>query len=916
MDLGYAVFCDADRTFYDAPHRLAAGNGNAGSAPEGAAVIAASRYEHAGREAPEGWQRHSAGDWLAFRPKETRLPAQGWKIHVSACLDNAEKVLTKVWDHCVERGVAFKFIPSRYLLHTRNAKYADRGASGKFITVYPRDEREFETLATDLGELLDGEPGPYILSDLRWGAGPVYVRYGSFTERHCYDDQGVLRPAVENGEGRLVPDRRDPAFHLPDWVDPPPCLAPHLDARRATSTADLPYRIEKALHFSNGGGVYAGTDTRTGEKVVLKEARPHAGLAADGADAVTRLERERAALERLSGLVYTPEVRDSFVLGDHHFLVLEHLEGRPLNTFFARRHPLIEADPSPERLAEYTDWAVRMHAMVTEAVEAVHARGVVFNDLHLFNVMVSEDETSVALLDFEAAAHIDEGRRQVVANPGFVAPRGHRGFDVDRYALACLRIALFLPLTSLFAVDRAKAAHLAEIAAREFPVDRAWLGEAVAEILRDPAAGTARRPDGPAPAATATTPAGSGSRYLPAEPGDWPRSRDSLVRAILASATPEREDRFFPGDIAQFRTGGGLSYGYGSAGVLDALAQTGGGHHPEAEEWLLRRTERPAPGTPLGFYDGLAGVAWTLDRLGHRERALELARLITAEDWTGMAPDLHSGLAGIALALDALAATTGETDLGDAALRAARLIAERSARDGGTPAATGGGTGRTGGGVPRAGLLHGGAGRALLFLRLHERTRDTALLDLAAGALRADLARCVRGAGGALQVDEGRRTMPYLGAGSVGIGMVLDDYLAHRHDEEFDRSRREIVQAAQAKFYAQPGLFRGAAGMVLYLARTTAGGPGTDGAALRRQISSLTWGAMNLRGELAFPGEQMMRLSMDLATGTAGCLLALGTALHDRSVHLPFLPPLPRRPHEPVSAGGRTQENPVPTDNE
>ncbi len=38
-----------------------------------------------------------------------------------------------------------------------------------------------------------------------------------------------------------------------------------------------------------------------------------------------------------------------------------------------------------------------------------------------------------------------------------------------------------------------------------------------------------------------------------------------------------------------------------------------------------------------------------------------------------------------------------------------------------------------------------------------------------------------------------------------------------------------------------------------------------------------------------------MRLSMDLSTGTAGCLLALGSALHDQPVHLPFLPPL-RRP--------------------
>jgi hypothetical protein len=45
------------------------------------------------------------------------------------------------------------------------------------------------------------------------------------------------------------------------------------------------------------------------------------------------------------------------------------------------------------------------------------------------------------------------------------------------------------------------------------------------------------------------------------------------------------------------------------------------------------------------------------------------------------------------------------------------------------------------------------------------------------------------------------------------------------------------------------------------------------------------------RERLAFPGDQLLRLSMDLATGSAGVLLALGAALHDEVVDLPFLAP-------------------------
>ncbi|MEV8533713.1 class III lanthionine synthetase LanKC [Streptomyces sp. NPDC051211] len=865
MNKGYAAYCDADRWFYDAPYRRAEGG----------------RYAAALAPTPEGWRAHRSGDWLALRPVGLELPSQGWKIHVSAGLDNAESVLDRVHAYCLARQIAFKFVPSRYLLHTRNAKYADRAGSGKFITVYPGDEEQCRTIAEDLDRLLAGEHGPYVLSDLRWGDGPVYLRYGSFTLRHCYDEHGELCPAVEDPEGRLVPDLRGPVFRLPDWVALPAFLKPHVDARAAVTLTDLPYTVESALHFSNGGGVYLGRDSRTGERVVLKEGRPYAGLAADGADAVARLRRERTALELLAGLDCVPAVRGAFTVGDHHFLALEYLEGKPLNTFFARRHPLIEADPDPAELAAYTEWAVKVHARVSEAVAAVHARGVVFNDLHLFNIMVSEDEAgepSVALLDFEAAAHVDEGLRQTVANPAFVAPAERRGFSVDRYALACLRLALFLPLTSLLVLDRAKAAHLADVAAAQFPVPRRFLDEAVEEILAgpDPAPGTGRPTGatGPAEPVRRVRPA---RPYLPVEPGDWPASGTSLAAAIRVSATPDREDRFFPGDAAQFaHAGGGLCFGYGAAGVLYALAETGAERWPEAEEWLLARTKEPASGTPLGFYDGLAGLAWTLDRLGHPDRALELAELVVRQPWENIAPDLHSGLAGIGLALDALAASTGESSLRTAALRCAERVA------------------RTAPELTRAGLLHGSSGPALLFLRLYERTGDTGFRDRAAEALRRDLGRCVSSVYGTLQVNEGWRTMPYLGAGSVGIGMVLDDYLEHGAEEEFERARGQIVRAAQATFYAQPGLFRGAAGMVLHLARTTAPGPGTGPADIRRQIDALARHAVPYQGHLAFPGEQMMRLSMDLSTGAAGVLLALGGAAPGGRAQLPFLPPLGR----------------------
>ncbi len=55
-------------------------------------------------------------------------------------MDNADQVLTTVWDYCLRRRIAFKFLRGLDALLPANAKYAHRGASGKFVTIYPADE--------------------------------------------------------------------------------------------------------------------------------------------------------------------------------------------------------------------------------------------------------------------------------------------------------------------------------------------------------------------------------------------------------------------------------------------------------------------------------------------------------------------------------------------------------------------------------------------------------------------------------------------------------------------------------------------------------------------------------------------------------------------------------------------------------
>ena len=122
MDKQYEQYCLADPIFYDSPRER-----------DPQALFPISR-----RPLPDGWDRAGQGDWLINIPPGRPVPAQGWKIHVSTCLDNSDEVITRVWEYCVPRGISFKFLGSRLAVLMRNAKYATRSASGKTVTIYPR----------------------------------------------------------------------------------------------------------------------------------------------------------------------------------------------------------------------------------------------------------------------------------------------------------------------------------------------------------------------------------------------------------------------------------------------------------------------------------------------------------------------------------------------------------------------------------------------------------------------------------------------------------------------------------------------------------------------------------------------------------------------------------------------------------
>ncbi|MFJ9631679.1 class III lanthionine synthetase LanKC [Streptomyces sp. NPDC101175] len=829
------TYCVADRDFFETPARLP-DDGN--------------RYPLACGEVPAGWSRAARGLWTVLTPDGVRLPEQGWKIHVSATPRVAGVTLDRATAVLLRRRVPFKFLRSRDALLLMVDKHMARGSSGKFITVYPADETELEEVVAELRSAVDGLPGQHILSDLRIGPGPVHVRYGAFVERWCADEDGQQVPALRDPSGTLVPDVRSPVFAVPDWVTPPSFLDEPLAALRAAGFGDFPYRVVKALHFTNAGGIYLARHRVSGRTVVLREARPFAGLDGAAADGVERLHREYRALTALRGLDCVPEVLGLHTAWEHHFLAEEYVEGETLLDAVLNRYPAVGRDTGEEATRAYADWASAVIANLGRALDAVHERGLRFRDVHPLNVIVRPDD-SVVLVDFEYATDLDASDGLRVGARGFAAPAGTAPSEVDDHGLWATWLFTLLPMTEM----------------AEFAPDKAPLLEAVARerFGLSPTEGP-RRPDAARSRPTAPT-----ADAVHADdvfgPAEWPALRDRLAEGIHACATPDREDRLFPADWEVFRTGG-HTLAHGAAGVLLALHRAGATVPDSYVDWLSAAARRVRPEAGGGLYDGLYGAAVVLDELGRPDEASEiLARARSAGDTPRAG--LFGGQAGIALTLCRFAVRTGEPALLDEAVRIAERL-ETLRREGSSP----------GLGLPsHAGLMYGLGGPALLQLRLHRVTGEERYLKAARAALEWDIRQCVPMADGTVQAKQGHRHLPYLDEGSIGIALVAREYLTHADDPALAAFVAAATPCGAAPFVREPGLFHGRAGLVAGFALLA---PADENEELLAAVRNFSWHALR-RGEgLYVPGAGLLRLSADLATGSAGVLLALHTVFEGK----------------------------------
>lgn len=829
---------------------------------------------------PEGWSIQRKDIWFHCSPVLPALPLQGWKIHVSSTLGRSREVLEKVMSVLFRYSdVAFKFCLDRSLLSLLNSKSWPRSGSGKFITIYPPDSRRFIELIEEIDQATAGIPGPYILSDSRYkNSRVVFYRYGGIRPHTTLNARGEKIPVLKAPDGAVIPDQRLAYPVTPAWEKP---VLPVESSEDGTSEALTllhgRYTIEKAVAFSNAGGVYHARDNHNGKRVIIKEARPCVNAATEDYDAIDLLKKEHRLLTVVADAGIAPQPLDLFQEWEHWFLVEEFIEGTAMSHHSAASNILLRTRMTKSDCREWNAMFSGLCANLIKILKILHSRQIVFADLSPSNLIVSGNNQDLKIIDFEGAHQLGVDCPLNIYTPGFVSQHrvagGQARIEDDYYSAGAVLLAYLLPINGLLHLNPlARQQFLASIRADiHLPKDIVDL----INNLMDQAAPSS----GESAAASAveiqeaSLPGTDDSTVKPS--CGYQAVVNDIVRHLNGVAEYHRLDRLYPADPGVFATNP-LSLAYGAAGVSYALHRLTGDVPQSAVDWILQH-KISSTEYPSGLYIGMAGIAWSLLEMGVRGPAEEILQSSFTHPLAYNTPSLFHGIAGWGMAALRFFEATGNQLYLDQAKEAGSALL--------------GSCGKSERGYywseseERAiGLAHGSSGISLFLLYLYLATENERYFAAGARALDFDLAAAIRTKDGGLSwaksVDSHSPLYSYWRFGSAGIGIVTARYQRLTGSPRYRSILEKIFIDTDRKYAVFPGRFAGLSGLGEFLLDMH------DLSGEQRFLNSakrVAEGIMHFRVErngAAFPGELSSRLCCDYGTGSAGIALFLNRLLN------------------------------------
>lgn len=312
----------------------------------------------------------------------------GFKIHISATLQNYQFILETVRPYLESHKIAYKFVDNEKEVYNIFSVLESPAEVGKLVTIYPYPTM-LNTILEDLYILLPKkEDGIYILSDRPYkDSSLLFYRFGLFQDTTSVYQNGI--PTLTTLEGETWKDYPKPYFDLPTWINDiqPP------QEKITNSYLGKHYKAIATIHQSGGGNVYLGKKQENQQNIILKESRPYI-LSFYNIEKGELREKEYELSLRLKKLnvrqvPFPIEAVNEWI---NSYYIYSYVAGESLTDFckgygvnaYSRQH-------KTKNLRLFNQF-IRVVNLLIETVSYFHSKQLILNDIHPENFIVDKNQ--------------------------------------------------------------------------------------------------------------------------------------------------------------------------------------------------------------------------------------------------------------------------------------------------------------------------------------------------------------------------------------------------------------------------------------------------------------------------------------------------------------------------------------------
>lgn len=351
---------------------------------------------------------------------------QGWKIHLSSIITEAESLLSLVIPILQKRNIPFKCAFNKEILIQINEGSMGSTAVGKFITIYPNSDEESRLISDELIDKTKGFHGPVILTDLKLGD-VVYVRYGAFNAIIQENRVGIKTRLIYRPNGTLISDQYTIPFKTPPGIVNPFSnrIGKNLNRSIENKIIGPGYILVNTIKKRSRGSVFWAVDVRNKHNIqpkIIKEGRCYCLSDEYGRDMRYRLRFQEQLHKKLHDVIPIPNSDPYFEVDDNGYLPLDFVKGESFLSIIQKNPWRIMSNDQRKRILALLQKVLRV-------TSKLHKVNYVHRDLTLQNIWVNNSD-EIYLLDLELAYELSSEQPPIRGGTsGFVSMRQKNNFQ-------------------------------------------------------------------------------------------------------------------------------------------------------------------------------------------------------------------------------------------------------------------------------------------------------------------------------------------------------------------------------------------------------------------------------------------------------------------------------------------------------